>query len=74
MREYLEALRRFYVDLWRFHLQAAILLKGEGSEEAWKKVVAGGSALSVRHGDTDFTAIMIRNIIDELERSVDYDR
>lgn len=68
MREYLEALRRFYIDLWNFHLQAAILLQRESSEEVWRKVVADGSALSIRHGDTDFTAMMIRNVIDELER------
>lgn len=68
MREYLEAVRRFYIDLWKFHLQAAILLQRESSEEAWRKVVTDGSALSIRHGDTDFTAMMVRNVIDELER------
>ena len=30
--------------------------------------MADGSALSIRHGDTDFTAMMVRNVIDELER------
>lgn len=29
MREYLEALRRFYIDLWKFHLRADIQLQRE---------------------------------------------
>ena len=50
------------------------LAERESSEEAWRRVVTDGSTLSIRHGDTDFTAMMVRSVIDELERNTDHER
>ena len=71
MKEQLEQAKKFYTDLWAYHLQSALYLKREQeSDVAWQKVIQDGRDLIGRYGGDDRLRIFVGRMQDEMVKAV----
>ena len=71
MKKELEQAKKFYTDLWAYHLQSALYLKQEReSDAAWQKVIQDGRDLIDRYGGDDRLRTFVGRIQDEMANAV----
>lgn len=71
MKEQLEQAKKFYTDLWAYHLQSALYLKREQeSDVAWQKVIQDGRELIDRYGGDGRLRVFIGRLQDDIAKAV----
>lgn len=71
MKEQLEQAKKFYTDLWAYHLKSVLYLKQEReSDAAWQKVIQDGQELIDRYGGDDRLRIFVGRMQDDMANAV----